>query len=373
MNIRLLSILFIILAQSTLCQIGLGNKYTFQDTLTKPGMTFSFDTGVQKVKHLSISTISPIEFVSLNDSTQELDMDPTDYIIQQARINKLGYFSDAETALRAPEKVTHLSITDLNGEEWGEIKKSLHEFDHLEELSIYTTGDFELPEAISQNKSLVKLTLYAEKMQHLPDSIIFLENLEVLEIHQSPELKILPQNFQELSQLKRLQLSCGIEKIDSSIFQMKGITSLNLSHSNISEIPTRLYLMTNLKELNLSYTQISHISSDITFLDALTELDLYETLITEIPRTLYYCRNLELLIINSPKTKEMEKNLYRIRAKSKLRIYLAYPDLDTDPSNYNYSKGDARFDMAYFHHMEQMQRQEWRHQQHVQYIQQIYR
>ena len=96
--------------------------------------------------------------------------------------------------------------------------------------------------------SLQRLAISENNISMRGEDLIWLENLEVLEV----------QHTGELMKTTKLDLATLLQRpvIPKFVFAMKWIQELSLANNNLSTVDERIGMLSQLKVLNLSYNQI---------------------------------------------------------------------------------------------------------------------
>ena len=142
--------------------------------------------------------------------------------------------------------------------------------EHLLGIDLSRNFIVQLPK-IPYNESIINLDLSNNRLGSLPNSIVNLPNLEVLNLSNN-NIRTLPSNLGQLKKLKRLLLSSNrIEQIPSRLGELTQLEVLHLSNNRIKTIPPSLLKLTNLRSSNqgplqafwVSNWEESHKTSDL--------------------------------------------------------------------------------------------------------------
>jgi 5-methylcytosine-specific restriction protein B len=107
----------------------------------------------------------------------------------------------------------------------------------------------ELPEFISNLKSLMKLNLSKNKLENIPEFIGSLKNLEDL-VWCDGQLTIIPESLSNLQNLKGLMLyENQLTEIPESLGNLKNLMLLGLTNNQLKKIPESFTNLKNLKKL----------------------------------------------------------------------------------------------------------------------------
>ncbi|KAF3773767.1 Leucine-rich repeat soc-2-like protein [Nymphaea thermarum] len=123
-----------------------------------------------------------------------------------------------------------------------------------------------IPDSIGQLTNLVELSLCgSQKLGELPDSICQLKLLKSLDLEQCVSLRSLPERLGDMEKLEKLILAGTIIKsIPDSIGQLKLLKSIDLSGCfSLCALPERLGDMEKLEELILDNTRIEAIPDSV--------------------------------------------------------------------------------------------------------------
>ncbi len=177
---------------------------------------------------------------------------------------KQNVFDDFEKAFRSPEKVKCLSPNSKNTDV--KMKRFSSKIGTLVNLEVFSFGCFEsletLPEEIGNLSKLEKLIIDngngCSMSVSLPRSIGKLKNLKVLrlygaiEANEQGKVQSLPDTIVDLNQLEVLDLGRnGLEAVPPQIAVLTNLKTLRLEYNNLSSIPEFIGDFKNLKELSL--------------------------------------------------------------------------------------------------------------------------
>jgi internalin A len=129
-------------------------------------------------------------------------------------------------------------------------------------------------------------------LTEIPTEVFQIKHLTSLNLSFN-QIEKIPDAISQLQNLRTLYLHHNqVVKIPDAISQLKNLTSLNLSNNQIVEIPDAITQLQNLTELNLSDNKIVEIPDTITQLQNLTELNLSGNQIVKIPDAIAQLYNL---------------------------------------------------------------------------------
>jgi leucine-rich repeat protein SHOC2 len=172
-------------------------------------------------------------------------------------------FDDLAKALRAPQKVTRLT---LDGSESRHLPFQLGSLVNLKELQISCWEKLEdLPNEIGKLRNLQKIIIDNGNgclmNVTIPPSIDQLANLRVLKLYGALDpremdpnkpIKALPEAITKLQNLEELDLGRnGFLSLPNQVASLKGLKILRLDYNNIREIPSFIGELNNLKELSI--------------------------------------------------------------------------------------------------------------------------
>ena len=162
---------------------------------------------------------------------------------------------DCEILESIPDTIRNLSDLSISGcNKLTTLPDSLFESQQLEYLYIHRcSGLVKLPSSLGVQKNLGSLEMdRCENLQKFPSSI-WMESLQRLKIFNLPKLDTFPEIKGDMHCLEALTLtSTGIREVPSSIGNLSGLTSLNLSGcEDLVSLPDNLCNLMNLRKLNL--------------------------------------------------------------------------------------------------------------------------
>ncbi|XP_076911121.1 disease resistance protein RGA2-like [Bidens hawaiensis] len=150
-------------------------------------------------------------------------------------------------------------------------------FNHVYLRVLYLPGIWlkTLPESICKLKHLKFLNLSYSGIEVLPDSIIYLQNLQVLLLYSCKKLRELPESVCELKQLSYMNLShSSIEALPESIIYLRNLQVLLLDSCPLFKLPEGLRNMRNLQHLDIGYS-LTHLPLGIKELTNLRKLSMF--------------------------------------------------------------------------------------------------
>ncbi|MBD3311901.1 hypothetical protein GF352_00350 [archaeon] len=171
---------------------------------------------------------------------------------------------------------------------------------------------------VGANNILVK-GFTSDYMNYLPDSIAFLENLEILDLRDN-NLKKLP-DIGGLTKLKKLDLQGNhLTYLPDSIGELINLEELYLEENSLTMLPESIVELEKLEKLYLRRNKpFNQLPKDIGKMKNLKELCVRNTKVTKIPRSLRKL-NLEVLYINSFLYQNPKEYRKHTKKKDNLRI-----------------------------------------------------
>lgn len=158
-----------------------------------------------------------------------------------------------------------------------------------------------LPQAIGNLKSLKKLYLGQNQLTILPDSITNLELLQILDLGghimlDCNNLTVLPESIGNLKSLQMLDLSNNkIESLPESITKLNLLQSLNLDCNKLVALPQAIGNLKSLEFLNLNSNELAILPNSIGNLKMLRFLNVRNNHLKTLPESIWRCKNLETL------------------------------------------------------------------------------
>lgn len=171
--------------------------------------------------------------------------------------NKQKEYTSIEEALKNPEKVYNLNLSNQNNvvvpkEAWAK-------FTNLETLSFKNDHLKEIPQEIGDLPNLKVLDLSGNDFTALPHSLRKLNHLEELYLNEEKNLFLNPNN-QVLNlplNLKILHLeNDDLKKLPTEIYELKKLEQLFLNDNNFNEIPKEMNSLKKLKQLDFHNNKI---------------------------------------------------------------------------------------------------------------------
>jgi len=154
-------------------------------------------------------------------------------------------------------------------------------------------------EAITNQDSVYRLSLWNEGLEMLPEEIYLLKRLQWANFFDN-QLNELPQGFAELQNLERL----------------------NFSHNKFEILPVEILELHNLKQLDFHKNQLKSIPKEISNLENLEILDLHENQIQSLPKSIKKLKNLKRLNLKENPISVEEKDRIK-KALPNTEIYFS--------------------------------------------------
>jgi hypothetical protein len=135
-----------------------------------------------------------------------------------------------------------------------------------------------LPDNFSNLQQLEKLDLSSNEFYTFPNVICQLETLKELVMHNN-HIKIVPRDIKALSQLEYFNLSWNeLNTLPTEIGELKALKTIWLCRNNIGLLPESIGYLMHLRHINLSYNENLQIPESFLMLkDSLEEIFLLET------------------------------------------------------------------------------------------------
>ena len=141
----------------------------------------------------------------------------------------------------------------------------------------------ELPNELGSLSSLERLRIYNLKFDSLPESLGNLVNLEDAML--CGDMKTLPLSFGNWKKMESIYMAGNsFQSIPQCVFEMKALTSLDVSNNDLRDINDKIALLGKLEELWLSGNDfLKYIPDQICELNNLQTLDLENTMVISLP------------------------------------------------------------------------------------------
>ena len=170
------------------------------------------------------------------------------------------------------------------------------------DLTLNNLEDERFPEAMEDMTSLRWLKLTNTRLKRLPLELEKLKKLEHLTVKRNALCGLAGVDFSQLSCLRTLNLSRNaltVEAVPENIFLNDELTTLDLSHNQLTEIPEGLLRAKSLLVLNLSHNQLEVLPSQLLLATTdLLHLDLSQNELDALPPQLRRLANLQVLVLS---------------------------------------------------------------------------
>ncbi len=231
-------------------------------------------------------------------------------------------FTDLQSALKAPDRVSNLTLTRAN--------------DQIKHL----------PPDLGKLVNLVKLEMAClEKLEDLPEEIGNLRNLEYLILDNGNGCVMnvsIPESIGNLQKLKVLNLYGALDPdlwlhrsepsppkskpLPQAIRKLTNLEELNLGRNSLSSVPEQVAALRNLIKLGLDYSELHQLPAFIGNLKKLRELSLIGNGGVELPSSLSYIPDLIIDMGNNRLSIKDQKELKRRFPKATFSFENAYDD-----------------------------------------------
>ncbi|KAG0562812.1 hypothetical protein KC19_9G173000 [Ceratodon purpureus] len=155
-----------------------------------------------------------------------------------------------------------------------------------------------LPTVPLPHNKLVVLSLARWRIAMLPDIVVRLEKLEMLDLRECTELRLLPDSFGRLRKLRQLNLErSGITSLPESFGELSNLEMLDLREcTELYRLPESFGELSNLEMLDLrECTELRLLPDSFGRLRKLRQLNLERTWITSLPASFGELSSLEVL------------------------------------------------------------------------------
>jgi len=169
--------------------------------------------------------------------------------------------------------VTELGIYEVKLNEFPSIIQDLH---HLRDLTLVGNQLEKLPSNLNNLNQLKRLCLSDNQFTALPENIGSLNSLEHLIINNIPPIE----------EYSGILLPIRIERLPSSIGDLKSLKSLNLLGNHLGSLPSSIEGLINLNELNVMSNYIEELPESIGKLKHLKKLYININLLVSLPESM---------------------------------------------------------------------------------------
>lgn len=167
-------------------------------------------------------------------------------------LNQKEEFTNIEEALKAPDKVYRLNLTEKQVEF---IPDSMWDkFQNLEYLSLKNDHLREIPEGIGYLKNLKVLDLSGNDFKVLPNSFSNLYNLNEIYLNDEKNMNVEASIdvIKDLPNLRILHLeNDNLKKIPTSLLRLQNLEALYINNNKFKKVPLELGELKNLKFVDI--------------------------------------------------------------------------------------------------------------------------
>ncbi|MGK7930025.1 MAG: leucine-rich repeat domain-containing protein [Microcystaceae cyanobacterium] len=209
------------------------------------------------------------------------------------------------------EGVTKL---DLSNNQLSKLPPEIAQLPQLQQLDLSNNQLSKLPPEIAQLSQLQQLDLSNNQLSKLSPEIAQLSQLQQLDLSNN-QLSELPPEIAQLSQLQTLDLSNNhFSDSQISYYQAiikihraktEGVTYLDLSNNQLSELPQEIAQLSQLQQLDLSNNQLSELPPIFAQLSQLQQLDLSNNQLSKLPPEIAQLPQLQGLYLSNNQLSEL--------------------------------------------------------------------
>lgn len=214
-----------------------------------------------------------------------------------------------------PEIITQfksLEILDISVNSLEKIPIWIDGFKKLKELNVDNNNLKKLPQSIGNLSSLEKLVAFNNEIIKIPDSIGNLSSLKVLDLR-SNELNNLPIAVGDLPQLEELMLESNkIKVIPETIGNLESLKTLVLGENDIEIMPKSLGKLNSLEILSISNNNLTELPDSIGNLINLKILGLANNSIKTLPYSFKNLVSLRRLFLDGNPIGELPEYIYEL-------------------------------------------------------------
>ncbi|XP_072096318.1 volume-regulated anion channel subunit LRRC8D-like [Mobula birostris] len=189
----------------------------------------------------------------------------------------------------------NLARLDLQNCQLDNIPHGIFSLTNLQELNLQGNELRQVDElgAFRQLPRLSSLNLSNNKITSLPDSFLFIGNLEQFNASDN-QIETLPNSLFAIQKLHHLYLSNNrLMAIPTSIKNLKYLTFLDLSSNKLETLPDELFQCRRLKTLKLNNNLLTSLSGKIQQCSLLSKLELKGNPLEELPVEIGQCSKLK--------------------------------------------------------------------------------
>ncbi|NDD58310.1 MAG: hypothetical protein EBZ47_03525 [Chlamydiae bacterium] len=198
---------------------------------------------------------------------------------------------------RHPDRLCHLSILILDGNQFEQIPKEILSLPELEVLSLKKNFIYEIKDCFPSSCTLQHLILSQNRIRHLPPSLFRLKSLKSLDLSRN-ELRELPDLFDGLTNLRSVMFCYNkIKELPPSLFSQQ-LKILNVAHNLLSSLPQTLSQACQLSYLDVANNDLISLDEHIDCLQELLGLNLSNNSLEYLPSSLGLIHRLSFLDIS---------------------------------------------------------------------------
>ena len=208
----------------------------------------------------------------------------------------------------------------LKGRKLSQIPDALIKLTDLEVLDLSDNELTELPEGAKNLNQLTTLVLSGNKLEKLPSNVCLLKTLTTLDVAYNM-IKTVPEAITNLNQLTKLNLSFNeIEVLPKAVCQLKKLTSLDVNSNPIKIIPKEITNLHQLSTLRVANTMITALPSFLCQLKRLANLDVSRNEMVILSRTFSSFSKLHTLNLSASKLEELPESLFLLKRLTSLDV-----------------------------------------------------
>lgn len=173
---------------------------------------------------------------------------------------------------------------------------------------------------VINNKHVVALGLYGQKIQTLPETIGDLKYLQSLYLWNN-RLNSLPEIIGKLMALKELCVtSNNISSLPESIGNLRRLTYLNLNSNSLTSLPDTIGNLTELRDLRLYSNHLQTLPESIGNLTRLNVLWAQENKLVALPNTIGNLKELRILSAGGNRLTALPESIGQLSALKQLNL-----------------------------------------------------
>ena len=218
----------------------------------------------------------------------------------------------------------------LMGTSLKRIPEEIKAFPLLEVFYFKSKSLTEVPEWISELKTIRKLAIILSNIRHFPRQITNLAQLEYLNLSGNPFTSF-PEEISRLTALKELYHGGPIKNLSKGFGELASLKKLKLYNAQIATLPESFGKLKNLETLIMRNGALEQLPESFGELDSLKTLILADNRkLKRLPDSFGNLKNLETLNMESCALEELPRSFSQLPLKY---ANLAYNRLGKDPAN----------------------------------------